>query len=105
MGGIITGDGSVKEQPAGPVNNPDEVSKGTIDITVYFQEQVTFHDHPSGKGPKGGYYVQSPSPLDISNSNNKREYVFGRGDGTVYIFNKNGILATIPQQYFVTPKK
>lgn len=55
-------------------------------------------------------FAQAPSygaGLDVnSNQSSQTNYVFGRGNGTVYIYNqKTGIVATMPQKYFVTPKK
>jgi hypothetical protein len=58
-------------------------------------------------------YPQGPSsntqdllnPADIQKSGSSVNYVFGRGNKTVYMFNNTGVLATIPQHFFVTPKK
>ena len=104
-GGIIKRDGTAKQQTPGAVSNPDSDKTASFSATVFFDDQVTFHSHPSGKGVNGGYFVQSPSPQDITTSNNTREYTFGRSNGTVYIYNKNGVMATIPQEYFVNGKK
>ncbi len=62
----------------------------------------TFHSHCSGS--KNGYnFVQEPSKTDISNAANRgglkyNNYVFGMRNNTVYIYNGNGVLATMPIQ-------
>lgn len=109
-GGRIKKDGTVVEAPAGEVGDPINNTSASIIITTYFAEQSTFHSHASGMrvtADQIGKWRQAPSykPGDIENSNNTREYVFGRRDNTVYIFNNKGVQATIPQQYFVNPNK
>ena len=68
---------------------------------------VDFHSHPSGtekitiKGESyTGSWAQPPSKQDISVSGNKSQYVVGMGNGTIYIYNKNGVIATIPLSTF-----
>lgn len=109
-GGRIKKDGTVVEAPPGRVGNPINDTNATISITTYFPEQVTFHDHPSGTlkdGKKNGAWLQAPSGIqgDIGGGHSRSEYVFGRRDGTVYIYNNKGVQATVPQKYFVTPNK
>jgi hypothetical protein len=109
-GGRIKRDGTVVEAPAGRVGDPINDTNVSISLTTFFEGQVTFHSHPSGvrvDGNTTGSWAQAPSYIggDVKNSNNTREYVFGRGNGTVYIYNSTGVMATIPQQYFVTGKK
>ncbi|WP_343859872.1 hypothetical protein [Fulvivirga kasyanovii] len=66
------------------------------------------HSHPSGqtRSSDGLYYgaVQAPSKHDITTAT-KNEYIIGRRENTVYIYNTSGVIATIPQKYFVDPKK
>ncbi len=55
-------------------------------------------------------FAQAPSygaGWDVSsNQSSQTNYVFGRGNGTVYIYNQqSGVVATMPQKYFVTPKR
>ena len=50
-------------------------------------------------------FAQEPSPLDISLSGDYTHYVFGRGDGNVYVYTSKGLQAIIPMKYFVTPKE
>lgn len=54
-----------------------------------------------------GQPPSSAAGLDIHSCNTGRaNYVIGRGNGTVCIYNSSsGVTATIPQKYFVTPKK
>jgi len=66
-----------------------------------------FHSHPSGtekitiRGESyTGSWAQPPSKQDISISGNKNQYVVGMGNGTIYIYNKNGVIATIPLSLF-----
>lgn len=80
----------------------------------------TFHSHPSGIGVNCSRYVQSPSNTDIAaigqtyqyNSNGfitgvttHTGYVFGKGNGTVYIYNSSGVQATLPISKFVKFKE
>jgi hypothetical protein len=51
-----------------------------------------------------GKHAPSNNPGDVINSGNSTNYVFSRGNGTVYIYNNTGVMATVPQKYFVTPK-
>jgi len=50
-------------------------------------------------------YKQVPSPSDISNAGNQTRYVFPKGNNTVYMYNKNGVTATLPISNFVKFKK
>jgi RHS repeat-associated protein len=122
-GGVVKLDGSVKEAPPGPVANPLTDPNAHIEIS-HFKNESTFHSHPSGNVSTGsantnlasssttvggstttGSFLNAPSNNggDIQNSGSKVNYVFSRGNGTVYIYNNTGVLATIPQKYFVTP--
>ena len=123
-GGVIKKDGSVVESPAGAVSNPLTNSEASINISSY-SFQSTFHSHPSGtnsdapQNTSGGSssslggsvttasFRNAPSNqnADITNSGSKVNYVFSRGNGTVYIYNNTGVMATVPQKNFVTPKK
>ena len=122
-GGVIKKDGSVVESPAGAVANPLVNTEASIDISSY-SSQSTFHSHPSGtnsdapKNTSGGSsstlggsvttanFNSAPSNKggDVANSGSKTNYVFSRGNGTVYIYNNTGVMATVPQKNFVTPK-
>jgi hypothetical protein len=117
-GGRIKGNGEVIESPAGPIVNPLVDKEARIDITSY-GNQSTFHSHPSGTRVEGnsnsntvggstisGSFFHAPSYQkgDVENSGTSVNYVFSRGNGTVYIYNNTGVIATLPQKYFVDPK-
>jgi hypothetical protein len=120
-GGRVRSTGEVVESLAGPVTNPLVNPSASIDITSS-PNQSTFHSHPSGTrtesstGVSGGTTIggttttgsfqNAPSNVggDVGNSGARINYVFSRGNGTVYIYNNTGVIATIPQKYFVTPK-
>ena len=91
-----------------------------------YKTESTFHSHPSGTNSTGGssnsfggssstiggsssngYFRKAPSNAggDVANSGSKVNYVFARSNGTVYIYNNTGVIATVPQKYFVTPKQ
>jgi len=82
----------VSANPPGAVADP---SKRQMAITVGVNN---FHSHPSGtKRVPGGtaVWIQPPSKQDIQVSKGT-EYVFGMRKNTVYIYNRTGVLATIP---------
>ena len=90
----------------GPVGNPakdDEIS-----VSVGNSPYIEYiHTHPSGFRDERRWH-QAPSKQDIMNTFTQK-YVFGMGDNTVYIYNSNGINATIPldiyRKYEVTNGK
>lgn len=113
--------GVVTAAEPGPISSP-----GNNASIILPAGPSTFHSHPSGESTTnsasagilstgsvssfGGTvttrsYTQSPSPADIQNAGNQINYVFGRSNGNVYIYNSNGVQAVIPMKYFVTPKK
>ena len=107
-GGSIE-NGKVVIATPGAVSNPASPDNASIKLPSGVS---TFHSHPSGTktesvegGTRNSWFNQHPSRTDITNSSSKTEYVFGRGDGKVYIYNKNGVQAVIPMKNFVTPKK
>jgi len=125
-GGVIKTDGTVKESPAGPVSDPTVSAAAHIDI-IHFDFQSIFHSHASGTktisltelssfvgastslggSTKSGSFDHAPSNKngDVGDSGSKVNYVFSRGNGIVYIYNNTGVIATIPQSAFVTPKQ
>ena len=117
-GGEITQEGIIPR--AGAVYSPKTSSSATIELNS--TEYSTFHSHPSGSvveisnpttsssisfSMKSTTYsfTQSPSPLDIRNANSHTHYVFGRANGITYIYNSNGVQATIPTSKFVNLSK
>lgn len=120
-GGDTSTEGVFTAAPPGPVADPSVDSEAHIDIPDYGEDTKSrSHDHPSGtksvtvRGPANSIgtdvttdysFKQAPSPTDVSNSGTNVNYVHGRGNGTTYIYNSKGVVATVPTKYFVTPKK
>ncbi|TYR36323.1 RHS repeat-associated core domain-containing protein [Sphingobacterium phlebotomi] len=114
-GGVVR-DGKIIESPMGPVGNPKTDLSASVTHPSVRAGDITFHSHPSGQiveGPGsstiGGstttyQWGRAPSGHDIRGAGGN-EYVFSRGNGTVYIYNRSGVVVTIPQARFVTPKK
>ena len=114
-GGVVR-DNEVKESPKGPVGNPLADDQVHIDHPDTKTGDVVFHSHPSGragdinietgattdvmKTTRNGRWGQEPSLEDINNASGN-EYVFARGSGKIYIYNKSGIVATMPHKSFV----
>ncbi|MEZ2339462.1 RHS repeat-associated core domain-containing protein, partial [Mucilaginibacter sp. RCC_168] len=120
-GGAVKSDGSgtVEQAKPGPVADPIKDPNAHIDLPAY-ETRSTFHSHPSGTkfissggsntiggSTTSGNFLNAPSNVggDVGNSGSKINYVFSRGNGTVYIYNNTGVIATIPQANFVTPKQ
>ena len=83
--------GVVKAEKSGPAGDPTKGKNASI-------TNVDFHSHPSGTKKIPGaiaMWTQPPSKQDIQTAK-KTEYVFGMKDNTIYIYNKSGVLATIP---------
>ena len=94
-------DGIIIEQPKGPIGNP-QTTGAFIRITSTPKTRYTFHSHCSGWIYFNGRvfnYVQSPSQADISTAVGT-DYVFGRADKMVYIYNKQGVQAVLPMKAF-----
>ena len=99
-GGYIE-DGEVKAVDSGPVCYPSEYTQATINLPC---GKSTFHSHPSGTFKRvlligtisrtvdEPAYIQPTSSLDIQNAGHHVHYVFGRGNGMVYIYNSSAIL-------------
>ena len=115
-GGRISNREKVIESPPGAVTNPK--TSATITITIYSNSESTFHSHPSGSLVEEFddktiiyYYSQAPSSckgcdVDSNIKKGTTGYVFGRRNGTVYIYNtKTGVQATLPYERFVHFKK
>jgi hypothetical protein len=107
-GGSIQNGNVVLAEP-GSVSNPATQSNASIVLPAGVP---TFHSHPSGTrseavkgGTRNSWFTQHPSRTDVTNSGTRMEYVFGRGNGKVYIYNSSGVQAIMPMKYFVTPKR
>lgn len=104
----------------GDVSSPKD---GNNNATVEYDEVPDnpvvngSHSHPSGttteviKTPKAGGvphietittpYEQVPSETDVGNASSQIRYVFAMGDGVVYMYNNQGVQATLPIENFV----
>jgi len=110
-GGTVD-NGTVTAATPGPVANPQLDSHAHIDMTTSSSTTAQFHSHPSGQivvGPQQSSgtiimsgqtttygFTQAPSNIDVSNIGNRTGYVFGMGNGQVYIYNKSGVVASFP---------
>lgn len=110
-GGVLTSSGEVIEATPGAVTTPSQGA--SISFEINKTDDATFHSHPSGTEREGteasskiNTYNQPPSIEDVEGINNNTiNYVFGMGNGKVYIYTKDGVQATLPIKRFVTPKK
>lgn len=125
-GGTVDNSGNVTAATPGAVTDP-QAPYASISITTTSQTKSTFHSHPSGSksittggnssstsssttiggGTTTTYsFIQTPSQTDANNTSSGRtNYVFGKGNGTVYIYNSSGTQAKIPEKRFVNFKK
>ena len=110
-GGYANADGTRWEQTLmGPVADP---RKGPAEIPLR-TDRINFHSHPSGTyedsptnqssvgqttfsntSPTIYHFEQTPSDADIRVAGNITNYVFGMGDGNLYIYNGKGIQAKV----------
>jgi hypothetical protein len=123
-GGTVDNNGNVTAATPGAISDPSEDAYASVSITVSNQTKSTFHSHPSGTktvstggsssssnttigGETTTYsFIQTPSPTDVSTSSKgMTNYVFGKGSGTVYIYNSSGVQAKLPEKRFVKFKK
>ena len=111
-GGSIE-NGKVVEATPGPVSNPKTEPITYIELPT---NVPTFHSHPSGaisEGPPANTigsstifsFIQTPSNADIQNAGTNINYVFGRGNGLVYVYDSQGVQAIIPINRFVVFKR
>ena len=117
-GGIVRGK-LVLESPMGKVGNP----KKDLDVSITHRDirygDIKFHSHQIGKiierpdnagvtiigGVTNKFQWLRSTSIDDINKASGTDYEFSRGDGIVYIYNRSGVQATIPQKRFITPKK
>jgi RHS repeat-associated protein len=127
-GGTICSDGSVMPQQPGPVSSRESQAPAEIKLEVNSETKSTFHSHMSGASTSssddasrlstgnvskqgGGETIthaahQAPSEQDIRKAGKGTHYTFGMGgpQQTVYIYNRSGVVATVPLKHFVKPK-
>ena len=79
---------------------------------MYKTKYATFHSHPSGSKQiidgdviHSFYFQQSPTKDDFAVTGNHTCYVFGRGDGNVYVYNGQGVQAIIRASDFISHTK
>jgi RHS repeat-associated protein len=119
-GAAISKNGTVGPTEIGPTIDPVNQKYAEVSITTDGDTKSIMHTHPSyskeeGRAPAGTIkmsgsitttqYAQAPSDRDIANAGSRTNYVFGMRTKTVYIYNTNGVQATIPLKRFVNPKK
>ncbi len=74
----------------------------------YIRGDWDMHTHPSGSTTIGGVTyssMQPPSKTDIEGAKGTQYVIARRSKATVYVYNNTGVLATLPQRYFVNPKE
>lgn len=114
-GGSING-GIVTQATPGAINKLSSTGKAHIALMKDSNTSSTFHSHPSGTLSSANptslgvemsikQYDQSPSWDDLSTSGGTTNYVFGRGNNTVYIYNSQGIQAIVGQKNFINFKR
>ena len=82
----------------GAVGNPAEDS--AVSVSAGDSPDVNYiHTHPSGRRD-GNRWYQAPSRKDVENTTTQK-YVIGMGDKMVYIYNGNGINASLPLNIYL----
>ena len=119
-GAAISNDGTVGSVEKGPMIDPVNQKYASVEITTDGKTKSIMHTHPSyfkeeGRAGAGTIqmsgtitttkYNQAPSDRDINNAGGRTNYAFGMRDGKIYIYNNKGVVATIPMNRFVEPKK
>ncbi len=107
-GAVVKNDGTVESRPDGPVMDLTTAKRATFNTGDLTNVKSVTHDHPSGTIQIGDTeeksYGQAPSPADIKYAGNRTDYVNGKANGTMYIYNSLGVQATMPAKNFVKPK-
>jgi len=92
----------ITNAPAGPTAKPGD-DHAQIVVPTDSGTSLKVHVHPEGSGNL--QFQQTPSGKDISNVDplahpNMTNAVVGAASGKVYVYNENGVQATIPLKDF-----
>lgn len=119
----MNGNETVNHAKPGPYADPSEKKMATVNVFSGEDGSIkaidgTFHTHPKGTlgpgsntlGGQTASFVQTPSDVDINSAKSNAQsgavrgnsYVLGTGNGTVYIYNGTGVVATFPLRKFTT---
>ena len=111
-GGSVSKRGVIKEAKPGDVTDLSTASRASIAIPTNQDTKSKFHSHPSDvlttQLPNNRlnlrFYEQAPSMTDVNGmSGRKIDYEFGMRASTIFIYNKTGVIATIPFSTFKKP--
>jgi len=118
-GTVAENDAVIKNKP-GPVSQPGV--EAHINLRTASNSRSEFHSHPSGTSTDqdrtstgstskvGGsttnnsYQSDGPSKDDIKNVGDRTGYVFSMSNKTVFIYNNQGVTATLPMSKFAKYK-
>jgi RHS repeat-associated protein len=119
-GAAISNTGQVGPLQIGDSNLPGQNLYSDVEIPTDENTRSIMHTHQSYEkvtgAPKPGEiklsgtietsnFAQAPSDIDISNAGNQKNYVFSMRTKMVYVYNQDGVVATIPMKRFVDPKQ
>ena len=90
--------GKVIEDTPGAVGDPSSGRKAASTSTASPNER-SFHSHPSGRVDRYAW-GQPPSKRDIRTTTGTQNYVYGMRSRIIYVYNKTGVVATIPMGIF-----
>ena len=111
-GGSVSKGGVIKEAKPGDVTELSTASRASIAILGNQDTKSKFHSHPSdvlttqlpNNRLNRRFYEQAPSMTDVNGiSGRKIDYEFGMRASTIFIYNKTGVIATIPFSTFKKP--
>jgi len=111
-GGSVSKGGVVKEAKPGDVTDLSTATRASITIPSNKDTKSKFHSHPSdvlttrlpNNRINSRFYEQAPSMTDVNGmSGRKIDYEFGMRASTIFIYNKTGVIATLPFSTFKKP--
>lgn len=92
-GGMIRWDNSITRIDTGDRSYP---CLGGAGVRIWGKGKAEFHTHPSGYSSRGCAFIQAPSKDDLEAVENRRGYVFGMSSRLIYVYDSNGLNATLP---------